>query len=103
MRVYRCDRCGRFFKRGELFVMVPPNRPIFSNFKIKKHICRDCSDSFYRWWREPNRSENTATYSEVTPNLLRSYCETRCEMTRRGFWCSLQSDFRGNHGKRSYQ
>lgn len=75
MRVYRCDRCGRFFKRGELFVMVPPNRPIFSNFKIKKHICRDCSDSFYRWWREPKSSE-------ATPKLLRSYSEPTAKEVR---------------------
>lgn len=68
MRVYKCDRCGKFFKRDELMVMTAPILPVYFNFRIKRHVCGDCTSDFKRWWDSPNRSETTA-------KLLRNYCE----------------------------
>lgn len=53
MRVYKCGRCGDFFERKDLLEMITPRNPIAYTFKIKRHICRDCGNSFYRWWRNP--------------------------------------------------
>lgn len=68
MRVYKCDRCGKFFKRDELMVITAPILPVYFNFRIKRHVCGDCASDFKRWWDSPNRSETTA-------KLLRNYCE----------------------------
>lgn len=46
MRVYKCDRCGKFFKRDELMVMTAPILPVYFNFRIKRHVCGECAKSF---------------------------------------------------------
>lgn len=73
MRVYKCDRCGRFFKRNELMVMTAPILPVYFNFRIKRHVCGDCASDFKRWWRYPN-----------SPKLVRNHSETKCEKEQRG-------------------
>lgn len=60
MRVYKCDRCGRFFRRDELLLMIKPKSPVLFDLRAKEHICRDCAYDFKRWWDSPNRSETTA-------------------------------------------
>lgn len=64
MRVYKCDRCGKFFRRDELMVMTTPILPVYFNFRIKRHVCGDCASDFKRWW-------DSSTGSEVTAKLLR--------------------------------
>lgn len=71
MRVYRCDRCGRFFGRKELKVMVPPMFPVLFSLRIKRHVCGDCGRDFYHWWRNPDGSEAPKS-SETTAKLLRN-------------------------------
>lgn len=76
MRVYRCDRCGDFFERKDLLEMVTPRNQIAYTFKIKRHVCKDCANSFYHWWRNPQRVKLECLVapksSELTAKLLRN-------------------------------
>jgi hypothetical protein len=60
MRVYKCDRCGRFFRHDELLLMIKPKRNVLFDLRGKEHICRYCAYDFKRWWDSPNCSETTA-------------------------------------------
>lgn len=57
MRVYKCDRCGKFFKRDELMVMTALILPVYFNFRIKRHVCDNCARSFRRWFSDPKAKE----------------------------------------------
>lgn len=55
--MYKCDRCGKFFKRDELMVMTAPILPVYFNFRIKRHVCGECAKSFLRWFSDPKAKE----------------------------------------------
>ena len=57
MRVYKCDRCGKFFKRDDLMVMTAPILPVYFNFRIKRHVCGECAKSFREWFNDPKAKE----------------------------------------------
>ena len=56
MRVYRCDRCGKFvsLKMRDYFLRNPT--PLW-RFGRKIHLCGDCARSFCRWFSEPKAKE----------------------------------------------
>lgn len=58
MRVYKCDRCGKYVSVGGLFELTPPRLRIY-RFRIKKHLCGDCADSFRRWFSNPEAKEES--------------------------------------------
>lgn len=64
MKVYECDRCGRYV---EMDAMMYVRRPYIGIWKVgsRRHLCPECAESFGRWWvaAGSTRSEGTA---EVT-------------------------------------
>ena len=53
MRIYKCDRCGKYISKDmrDFFVRKPARRVY--RFGRKKHLCEDCADSFDQWLRHP--------------------------------------------------
>ena len=53
MRIYRCDRCGKYISKDmrDFFVRKPARRVY--RFGRKKHLCEACADSFDQWLRHP--------------------------------------------------
>lgn len=63
MKVYECDRCGRYV---EMDLRKYVHRPYRGIWKLgsRRHLCPDCADSFYRWFAAgKNRNAEAA---EVT-------------------------------------
>lgn len=56
MRVYKCDRCGKYVTFSGLFELTPPRLRVY-RFGIKKHVCDECAKSFRRWFSDPNAKE----------------------------------------------
>lgn len=56
MRVYKCDRCGKYVSLGtrERFLRNPI--PLW-RFGRKKHLCDDCVRSFRRWFTDPKAND----------------------------------------------
>ena len=56
MRVYKCDRCGKYVSLGmrELFLRKPT--PLW-RLGRKMHICDNCANSFRRWFCDPKAKE----------------------------------------------
>lgn len=56
MRVYRCDRCGKFvtLKARDFFLREPTK---LYRFGSKMHLCDDCTSSFRRWFRNPESKD----------------------------------------------
>lgn len=56
MRVYKCDRCGKYvsIKAKYFFVRKPTH---LYRIGSKKHLCDDCAKSFRRWFFEPKAKE----------------------------------------------
>lgn len=54
MRVYKCDRCGKYVVTKYFFVRKPT--PLW-RIGRKVHICDDCAESFLRWCSEPEAKE----------------------------------------------
>lgn len=49
MRLYRCDRCGKYVsKRARDFFVRRPTRGVYRLSK-KIHLCTECAESFRRW------------------------------------------------------
>lgn len=48
MKVYECDRCGRYV---EMDAMMYVHRPYVGIWKIssKRHLCPECAESFREW------------------------------------------------------
>lgn len=51
MRVYKCDRCGKYVTLSGLFELTPPHMRVYG-FVIKKHLCGECAKSFREWFSE---------------------------------------------------
>jgi len=57
MRVYECDRCGKFISASiRDFFIRKPSRGVY-RFGKKMHLCRDCAESFRRWLTDPKAKE----------------------------------------------
>ena len=56
MRVYKCDRCGKYVPLGlrNLFLRKPS--PLW-RLGRKMHICDNCAKSFRRWFNDPKAKE----------------------------------------------
>lgn len=57
MRIYKCDRFGKYVSRmARDFFVRNPTRGIY---KLRKniHLCRDCAKSFRRWFNDPKAKE----------------------------------------------
>lgn len=56
MRVYKCDRCGKYvsLKTREHFLRNPS--PLY-RLGRKMHLCGDCARSFRRWFSDPKAKE----------------------------------------------
>ena len=55
-RLYRCDRCGKLIE--DKFSLRQP-RKFWVGHKVKKVLCRECVDSYHRWWDEGMRKEES--------------------------------------------
>lgn len=49
MKVYECDRCGRYV---EMDARMHVHRPYRGIWKVgsKRHLCPECVKSFYEWF-----------------------------------------------------
>ena len=56
MRVYKCDRCGKYVTLGYIYELRQPRRSMYG-YTIKKHICIDCAKSFREWFNNPETKE----------------------------------------------
>lgn len=56
MRVYKCDRCGKYvsIKARDYFLRNPT--PLY-RLGRKMHICDNCANSFSRWFSDPKAKE----------------------------------------------
>ena len=56
MRVYKCDRCGKFvtLKARDFFLREPTQ---LDRLGRKMHLCDDCAKSFRRWFSDPVSKE----------------------------------------------
>ena len=52
MRVYKCDRCGKYAQRTARDFFV--RKPTSGIYKLSKkiHLCSDCEKSFRSWFNE---------------------------------------------------
>ena len=51
MRLYKCDRCGKYVKRDSLRLLTLPYRWLY-RFGKKGHLCESCEKSFRDWFYE---------------------------------------------------
>ena len=57
MRVYQCDRCGKYVSRtARDFFVRKPTRGIY---EVRKniHLCNDCANSFCKWFSECEKEQ----------------------------------------------
>lgn len=60
MRVYKCDRCGKYISLSmNDFFVRKPTKGVY-HFGKKSHLCDDCEKSFLQWFFEPKtKKENS--------------------------------------------
>lgn len=57
MRLYRCDRCGKYVsKRARDFFVRKPTRGIYK-LSDKLHLCHDCAKSFRKWFADGKNAD----------------------------------------------
>lgn len=56
MRVYKCDRCGKYVPRTARDFFLRKPTPLW-RLGRKIHICDDCAKSFRRWFNDPKAKE----------------------------------------------
>lgn len=49
MKVYECDRCGRYVEQRALELLRMPYRGIWK-VGSKRHLCPECAESFREWF-----------------------------------------------------
>ena len=52
MRVYKCDRCGKYVSPNARDFFLRKPTPLW-RLGRKIHICDDCAKSFLRWFNDP--------------------------------------------------
>lgn len=56
MRVYKCDRCGKYVLLEKKYFFIRKPTPLW-RLGRKIHICDDCAKSFRRWFNDPKAKE----------------------------------------------
>lgn len=56
MRVYKCDRCGKYLPLEKKYFFLRKPTPLW-RLGRKIHICDDCAKSFRRWFNDPKAKE----------------------------------------------
>ena len=56
MRVYKCDRCGKYVAIESKYFFVRKPTPLY-RIGLKKHLCEDCAKSFREWFNDPEANE----------------------------------------------
>ena len=56
MRVYKCNRCGKYVAIETKYFFVRKPTPLW-RLGRKIHICDDCAKSFRIWFRNPEAKE----------------------------------------------
>lgn len=56
MRVYKCDRCGKYVPLEKKYFFIRKPTPLW-RLGRKIHICDDCAKSFRRWFSDPKAKE----------------------------------------------
>lgn len=56
MRVYKCDRCGKYVPLEKKYFFIRKPTPLW-RLGRKIHICDDCAKSFRIWFRNPEAKE----------------------------------------------
>lgn len=56
MRVYKCDRCGKYVSLGMRGRFLRKPTPIW-RIGRKTHLCDNCANSFRRWFSDPKAKE----------------------------------------------
>lgn len=56
MRVYKCDRCGKYVPLEKKYFFIRKPTPLW-RLGRKIHICDDCAKSFRIWFRNPVAKE----------------------------------------------
>lgn len=56
MRVYKCDRCGKYVPLEKKYFFLRKPTPLW-RLGRKIHICDDCAKSFRRWFNDPKAKE----------------------------------------------
>lgn len=56
MRVYKCDRCGKYVPLEKKYFFIRKPTPLW-RLGRKIHICDNCAKSFRRWFNDPKAKE----------------------------------------------
>lgn len=56
MRVYKCDRCGKYVPLEKKYFFIRKPTPLW-RLGLKIHICDDCAKSFRRWFNDTKAKE----------------------------------------------
>ena len=56
MRVYKCDRCGKYVAIEAKYFFVRKPTPLW-RIGRKMHICDSCVKSFRKWFNDPKAKE----------------------------------------------
>lgn len=56
MRVYKCDRCGKYVPLEKKYFFLRKPTPLW-RLGRKIHICDDCAKSFRRWFNDTKAKE----------------------------------------------
>lgn len=56
MRVYKCNRCGKYVPLEKKYFFLRKPTPLW-RLGRKIHICDDCAKSFRRWFNDPKAKE----------------------------------------------
>lgn len=57
MKVYECDRCGRYVEMDARKYVHRPYRGIWK-LGSKRHLCPECAEGFGRWWAAGKRTRD---------------------------------------------
>ena len=61
MRVYKCDRCGKYLGWWKIYV-VKVRKPFFGEYMSWSHkiqLCDECKNEFERWLEDPEEKEES--------------------------------------------
>ena len=56
MRVYKCDRCGKYIRWRELYKIEMQVFPPL-NLASTKHLCKQCYRILCEWLQDPDEKE----------------------------------------------
>ncbi len=58
MRVYKCDRCGKYLGWGDIY-FLKIRKPLFGEYtwSYKRQICKKCNNALDEWFDDPKAKE----------------------------------------------